>query len=336
MVDIKLLATLQPAFTHFSRFSRDERLSGIRLNNPQWSPTELGLLLQSPSITEAQVPLYFDVKGWQLRVTELHRNDEFLDITINHPIKVDTPTPVHFKAGADRALLERVEQDGRRLIFRGGPRHVVYPGESLQIRHPSLEVLGEQFCADELEKISVARKAGITRYFLSYAESQPDVYRLQELVGADAEIMIKIENEKGIAYAAKQFRKRSNHTLVAARGDLYVEVKRPHDILDALRVIVSRDPEACVGSRLMLSVINSPVPACSDFCEMAWLYDIGYRSFLLCDELCLQEDLLNVAIGACEAFRRDYNPPVTPSVVPSVAETSRSVLPAWMRVFGRR
>ena len=309
MKDFSLLATLQPAMPHFKRFANDERLSGIRLNNPRWTPAELETTLADPTVQNAQVPIYFDVKGWQLRVTEVHPSDAYLDLTINHPIQVETPSEVFLKAGADRALLERIEEGGRRLIFRGGPKYLVYPGESLQIRHPSLTVLGDQFCADEIEKIKVAKRLGITRYFLSYAESSADVQRLRDLVGPDYEIMVKIENEKGLRYASTEFKKVPNLRLVAARGDLYVEIKRPHLILNALRTIIERDPEACVGSRLMLSTITSDVPSCADFCELAWLYDIGYRSFLLCDELCLKEELLAVAVNACQAFRTDYQEP---------------------------
>ena len=128
MLPIKYMATLQPNFAHFPRFAVDKRLSGIRLNNPHWSADELRRELQlaeaaahvsvNPNGTSTAVPLYFDVKGWQLRVIETHHNDRYLDITLNHPIQVNTPTMVIFKAGADSALLERLEDGGRRLIFR--------------------------------------------------------------------------------------------------------------------------------------------------------------------------------------------------------------------------
>lgn len=328
MQNFSLLATLQPTFPHWNRFANDDRLSGIRLNNPRWTPAELEVVLENSNVKDADVPIYFDVKGWQIRVTEVHPNDAYLDLTINHPIRVETPTEVFLKAGADRAVLERIEDGGRRLIFRGGPKYLVYPGESLQIRHPSLEVLGEQFCKDELEKIEVAKRAGITRYFLSYAESSADVQRLRDLVGPDSEIMVKIENEKGLRYVTQEFKKVPNLRLVAARGDLYVEIKRPHLILNALRTIIKHDPEACVGSRLMLSTITDDVPSCADFCELAWLYDIGYRSFLLCDELCLKGELLAVAVNACEAFQADYQP-----AVPAPVPVTRKSL--W-GFFGRR
>jgi hypothetical protein len=328
MKKLELMATIQPGFPHFARFSRDTRLSGVRLNNPHWTAHELECELRDTAALNPLVPLYFDVKGWQLRVTEVHYNERYLDITLNHPINVELPTVVIFKAGADSALLERIEDDGHRLIFRGGPCFLVKPGESLQIRNPSLRVLGEQFCTSELEKIEVAKKLGISRYFLSYVERQSDVDSLRELVGRDAEIMLKIENLHGLSFVEREFKKQENTRLVAARGDLYVEVNRPHDILQALQLIISKDPDACVGSRLMLSVIHEAVPSCADFLELAWLYDVGYRSMMLCDELCLKEELLARAINATMAFGDSYvtetkEPEPAPIATPPRSDTTR-------------
>lgn len=331
MLNMKQLVTIQPNFPHFARFSKDSRLAGIRLNNPHWTAEELKAELELCKKYNSSVPMYFDVKGWQLRVIETHPNDKYLDITLNHPISVKTPTMVIFKAGADSALLERIEEGGRRLIFRGGPRYLVKPGESLQIRDHSLKAHGSQFCDSELEKIKVAREAGITRYFLSYVESQKDVDRFLELVGPDAEVMLKIENLRGLEYVRNSFVKRPNVRLVAARGDLYVEIERPHQIAEALQLIISKDPDACVASRLMLSVINDPVPACADFLELAWLYDIGYRTFMLCDELCLKENLLATAINACESFRWSYQSKVpTQKTTETGSSKAKSFWKKWL------
>ena len=305
MNKINVFVTLWPSMPHFNSFAGDTRLSGIRLNSAMISVSDLdhefSLIPQEP-----EVPLYFDIKGRQLRVTEVHENPDYLDITLNHPIRVETPTPVLFKAGADTAPLERVEEDGTRLIFHGGPRYLVKVGESLHIRHQSLVVGGKQFTDLELQKIEKVKKAGFTRYFLSYVENQRDVDEFVDLVGKDSEVMLKIENKKGLTYVAHDFKKRDGLQLVAAQGDLYVEVERPHQILSALKLIIEKDPEANVGSRMMLSVVSDPVPSCADFQQLAWLYDVGYRSFMLCDELCLKEDLLIPATNAMYAFRNDY------------------------------
>lgn len=350
---LELLATLLPGFPHFATFASDPRLSGIRIN-PAMLPLpelerELALL---GDVAKAPVPLWYDVKGRQLRVEETRIVNGHLECRLNHPIVLDlrddAARRVIFKAGGDFGTIDHIEDD-KWLIFRDGtlfgPHYRVGHGESLNIRHPSLFVDGPTFTEDECRKIEAAKRAGFTRFFLSYVEGQFEIDRLLELVGKqDAEVWLKIENERGLEFVTREFKKRDNLVLVAARGDLYVEIERPHEILNALRLIITKDPEACVGSRILLSVArrplpphesreafvrileavrgkgydaaalrellvtiyHDPVPSCADFSELAWLYDLGYRRMLLCDELCLDGTLLGTALNAFEAFRASY------------------------------
>ncbi len=318
---VELMVTLLPSFPHFNEFAFDTGLAGIRINSAALTVEDVRHELSL--ISKAQpVPLYFDIKGRQLRVTQVYENHEYLDITLTHPISVQTPTMVLFKAGDDRALLREVSEDGYRLKFYGGPNYLVNPGESLYIRHPSLEVGGEQFVPAELEKIKLVKAAGLTKWFLSYVESKRDVDEFLELVGRNAPVMLKIESKKGLEYVAREFKKRDNLRLVAAKGDMYVELDRPDQILAAQKLIIEKDPEANAGSRMMLSVVNkvpevvngsirwrvdaNKVPSNADFEQVAWLYEVGYRSFMLCDELCLRADLLYPAVSAMCAFRDVY------------------------------
>jgi hypothetical protein len=301
---LDLMVTMWPSFPHFSQFATDPRVSGVRLNTAMVTTDEIGHELLEASHSQG-VPLWIDVKGRQLRVVESRPYPDRLELILNHPIRVETPVEVVFKAGEDWAPLKEVTDHGYHLVFDGGPSFMVKEGESLHIRHPSLQVGGKQFVDSELRKIEAARKAGISRFFLSYVQSQPDVDEFRELVGKDAEVILKIEDAKGLKYAAEVFRKASGTSLMAARGDLYVEIEKPHRIVDALRMIIGKDPEASVGSRILLSVVNCPVPSCADFVELAWLADVGYRRFLLCDELCLKGHLLSAAVDAFDHFRRD-------------------------------
>jgi hypothetical protein len=337
---LELAVTLWPSFSHFPDFAFDKRISSIRLNSAMMSSPELEQELKLVDRLKPSVPLFFDIKGRQLRVEEVHFNERYLDITLNHAISVKTPVPVLFKAGMDGALLERLEEGGKRLIFRGGPQYMVRAGESLHIRDKSLVIYGPLFTNRELEKIDRVRAFGFDKYYLSYVEEQSDIDQFLELVGRDALVYLKIESLKGLEFVARKFRKRDNLVLVAARGDLYVEIDKPHQILTALKLIIEKDREACVGSRMLLSVVRppldqtisafkfisqrqndmdpgrllsildsiqpSPVPSCADFSELAWLYDIGYRRMLLCDELCLRGDLLSTAVNAFGAFKAEY------------------------------
>jgi hypothetical protein len=318
MRDLELLVTLWPSFPHFPKFARDPRLSGIRLNSAMTDSDELIKELELVKLHPNTAPLYFDVKGRQLRVTKVHVNPNYLDISLNHPIKIQTPTPVLFKGGADHALLMNVTENGTRLIFKQGPQYNVRPGESLHIRQDGMQIGGPLFTDAELDKIAKVKQAGFKRYFLSYVEQQSDIDQFQELVGRDAEIWLKIESKRGLKFVADSFRKKDNLVLVAARGDLFVEVDKPHNILAAMKLIINNDSEACVGSRFFLSIIPQPlrnefkevrapeVPNCADFHEAAWLYDIGYRRMMLCDELCLFEPLLATAVSAFDSFKTTY------------------------------
>ena len=144
-----------------------------------------------------------------------------------------------------------------------------------------------------------------------------------------------IENKKGIEYVEKEFVKRANINLVAARGDLYVELEKPHEILKAVKTIIQHDPDAIVGSRILLSTITDPVPSCADFTELAWLYDIGYKNMMLCDELCLKEPLLNRAINAFDCFRKEYGRPLVSATIPPSRPPSskkkKSLFEWWMK-----
>lgn len=190
----------------------------------------------------------------------------------------------------------------------------------------------------EKQKIERVRKFGFTRYYLSYVYNQRYVDEFRELVGPDAELRLKIEDLDGLQYVDKEFVKDDKTTLVAARGDLYVELNQPHHILPALKLIIGKDPKASVGSRILLSTVQPSMakikralnyveehqpddrkaaeiidylmepqpPSCADFLELAWLYDIGYRDMMLCDELCLRGDLLQSAVNSFEGFKQSY------------------------------
>jgi hypothetical protein len=323
--NINLSVTLWPSFPHFKKFAHDPRVSSIRLNSAMMSSTELDIELEKIKSMDIKTPLFYDIKGRQLRIREVIPNDEYLDFRLNHPITVDTPTPVLFKAGADVSLLEDVSEGGYRLKFRGGPAYSVKDGESIHIRDKSLVVGGEQFTDIELEKIEKVKAAGFTNWFLSYVECQQDVDDFINLVGKDATVNLKIENKAGLDYVRTKFKKTPNVNLVAARGDLYVEVDRPHEILEAVKLIIDKDPDAVVGSRLLLSVITDPVPSCSDFHELAWLADIGYKNMMLCDELCLKGDLLGRAVNVFQSFKESYEPKVATALKP------KSIFEWWTR-----
>lgn len=300
-----LHVTLWPAFSHFRKFAADRRVQGIRLNSAMMEASEI----DDHFVDEcevARVPLWFDVKGMQLRIREVMPLKTHLEFKLNRPVtNVKLPCPVYFKAGEDSGKLIDIV-DGTHFIFEGGPKFNVKAGESIHIKDPDMQVGGNVFLDYEIEKIDKIKALGFNRWYLSYVYEQRHVDEFRELIGEDAELILKIENKAGLDFVATEFKKDDNTRLMTARGDMFVELDWPHDIMKACREVITKDPDAFVGSRMLLSLVNSNMPSCSDLTELAWLYDVGYRNFLLCDELCLKGDKLGLATNVFQAFNKSY------------------------------
>lgn len=301
-----LQVTLWPAFPHFRRFSQDRRIQGIRLNSAMMDAAEIDDDFED-AINAATVPLWFDVKAMQLRIREVvcDTNCDHIEFRLNRPIECETPCLVWFKAGEDCARLLRIE-DGNHLIFEAVPQFEIREGESIHIRDPKLKVGGPVMLDYEIEKVQRAMELGFDRFYLSYVYSQQHVDEFRAIVGDEADVVLKIENQAGLRWVQDEYVPQPNTRLAAARGDLFIEIEYPHEIMTACKTILAKDPRAIVGSRMLLSCIHDVVPSCSDLNEIAWLYDVGYRNFLLCDELCLKEDLLHRAVSVFDAFRHEY------------------------------
>lgn len=298
--------TLWPSFPHFHRFAVDHRVQGVRLNSAMMAASEIDAdFEQAIAKTHVLHHLWFDVKGMQMRIKELVCDEtcDHLEFILNRPVKCKTPCTVYFKAGEDKALLKEIK-GGTHFIFEGGPKYIVKPGESIHILD-KMEVGGPLLLDYEIEKIEKIKSLNFHHWYLSYVYNQRHVDEFREII-EDDELILKIENQAGLKYVANEYQSMPNTRLMAARGDLYVEVPMPHNILKAVKMIVEKDRDAFVGSRMLLSLVHSDVPSCADVCELGWLYEIGYRNFLLCDELCLKEKLLGMATSAFSAFRKEY------------------------------
>jgi hypothetical protein len=302
MNNLELHVTLWPSFDHFDGTVKDSRVDGMRLNGPITFP------LQRIIDDFKRIPpgysdkLHFDIKARQLRVIRAFPYKDHLELKVSHKIDVPTlPATVLFKDGTDYANLVDVKDN--MLIFNGGPKMQVLPCEPVYLRPPNFTIKDKIISPYEIERIKIAKANGIDNFMLSYVESPDDIAELRDYVGKDAHITAKIESRKGLIYVANEFVKKDNLSLMLARGDLYVEVNMPHEIINATRMVIEKDPEAMVGSRILHSLRTYSNPECSDFSELAWLSDLGYKKYLLCDELCLKPELLSKSINIFNAFR---------------------------------
>jgi pyruvate kinase len=291
-VKVRALVTAPPYADFLEEVAAHPLVQGLRLNTVMPLREEPAAVIER--LSRLGSPLWVDLKGRQLRVAEAGI-PPFTEVKLSHPIYVTTPVDAWFSDGRERVRVAAV--DGDRLILADGPRRLVGPGESVNIVHPSLRVEGTLTARDR-EYLEAMGRAGQGRVMLSYVERPSDVEEvLERLPGA--EVVLKIENERGVTFARE--RGSSLGRLCAGRGDLYVEVGRPHKVVGALRAIVASDPGALVASRLFDSLADDPVPSAADIGDAAFLMGLGYRTFLLGDAVCLQRDSVLAALNLLEA-----------------------------------
>lgn len=268
----------------------------IRLNTVMPVHEPLPTVLER--LASRGVPVFIDLKTRQLRVTG-YGLPPFTEIVISHPITVETPVDVFFADGNERA--ELVSVDTNRLILADGPRRIVGPGESINIVDPSLRIDG--FLTDTDKRyIEAAASLGLHDYMVSYIQRPQDIAAVTAL-DPEARCVLKIEDNAGLAFADTYGNTLGR--LMVGRGDLYVELC-PHELPAALRELIAADPQAIAASRLFPSLASQPVPAPQDVTDAAFLLELGYRTFMLGDEVCLRRETTLAALNALDALAKDY------------------------------
>jgi pyruvate kinase len=336
---MKVITTIPPYAPFLEEIAMHPIVEGFRLNTvmPVRKQETLEDLLGRLKNIAGDKPVWIDIKCRQLRVSrgrfynspkepmifEIEGKKIVLDpsnpkafgdivtppwaeIEIDHKIELDTsqPVPCYMNDGLDRAYIVGV--NGNKLIMLDGPQKIVGGGESINILHPSLKIKG--FLTD-LDKayIEAGAKVGINTIMSSYFEGGNDVSEIRA-INPNAEIVAKIESEKGLNYVRTEYNPKSLVRLMAARGDLYVEISRPHLILGAVRDIVEKDPEAIVASRILPSLRNSFLASAQDISDIGFLMEIGYRRFMVGDDICFRKESLLSALNIIQALERDYKP----------------------------
>jgi len=298
---LELIVTQGP----YSSFVRDvaaaNLVCGIRLNTIM--PVKEGRLREKlDELRSAAAPktLWVDLKARQLRVVAF-ANTPYTAVTISHRIRVNLPATVFFDNG--RITGQLADIDGHQLIIENYTGRMIGPGESVNIPDDSLEYL-EPDVLTPLDQVYVelCKQLGIRHFMLSYVESAADITALRALAPG-CEIMAKIENQKGLRHLPAICRA-ADHVM-AARGDLYTEVALPHLIGQALEQIISQSGfTAVVASRLFESLLRHPVPSCPDMMDALYLLALGYRRFMIGDDICFQRDVLFRALRIFTALAK--------------------------------
>ena len=297
----KAIVTMPPYAPYLKDVLKHPMVSGIRLNTVMPVKDSLEELVKRlHEETELfHKDLWIDLKCRQLRI-KTYGVPPFTEIELTHNIKVETPVTAYFSDGREAATV--LEVQGNKLIMQEGPKRVVGPGESVNIRHPSLAIEGYLTDTDK-RYIEAGAKNSAKCYMLSYVESTADIEALKHLY-ADAIPIAKIESQKGITYVNNSW----NHEarLMAARGDLYTELAMPHHIIDAVETIVHKDTSAIVASRIFNSLAESLEPSCQDISDADNLLRMGYRTFMLGDDICQHRDSVISALNLLYALSENY------------------------------
>ncbi len=290
---VRAIVTAPPYAPFLEDVAQHRMVSGLRFNTvmPLTESREEAL----ERLAGLGQPLWVDVKGRQLRVAEA-AVPPYTEVRLSHRIRVETPVDVYFSAGKERVRALAV--DGNRLILEDGPHRLVGPGESVNIVDPSLQIAGGLTDADRAY-LAAMKSLGQRNVMLSYVHGSEDIDEVREVL-PDAEVMVKIEDDRGLVFARKHGSALGR--LLAARGDLFVEVLRPHRIVGALKTIIAADPNAVVASRLFQSLVDHPVPNCADIGDAAFLLEIGYRTFLFGDAICFDGHTVMEALNLLQAL----------------------------------
>ncbi len=294
---VHAIVTAPPYAPFLEEVAAHPLVSGLRLNTVM--PAREGPAEVLQRFQAIPKPLWVDLKGRQLRVVGA-AIPPYSEVRLSHPIQVDTPVDAFFSSGSELARVAAV--DGDRLILEDGPRRLIGPGESVNIVHPSLKIEGTLTETDRAY-LSAMGDLGLKRVMLSYVEALSDVEEVKSLL-PDAEVMLKIESQRGLDFIREHGDIPGR--LIAGRGDLYVEVLRPHRIISALRDILAADPNAVAASRIFDSLALDPVPASADIGDLGFLLSLGYRTFMLGDAVCLQREAVLEALNLLEAVAGEF------------------------------
>jgi pyruvate kinase len=339
---MQVISTIPPYAPYIGAVIGRSNISGARLNTMMPIRESVGEMLTRVNNLCAGKDFWLDLKCRQLRTTYGHffkAPDEapkayqlngvtyvldpsspkahgelvtppWAEIGLSHPIKLDMskgPIKLYMQDGYDSAMIAEVAADGKSLIMLNGPKRVVGGGESINILDPSLEILGN-LTENDINYINIAKDLGIHTYMLSYVEQDSDITDVLDL-DSEAKIVAKIESIKGLQWVASGYAKfKDKVRLMAARGDLYVEVgvNRPDRILRALRLIIRTDPTAIVASRILTSLREKSRPICPDITDIDSMLSMGYRHFMVGDDICFDEDALMLGLDMLAAIGEGY------------------------------
>ena len=270
-------------------------ISEVRFNTGSRSPyppIETVKLLKELAEKEKK-KLWIDIKGRQLRV-DAWADPLYECVELNHSIKADYPAKMAFRNGT-ASFISSI--DGNKVFLMKPPREALGKGQSVNIIGSAPTILDGYLTKQDVMYLEACKELGIKNIMASFVEQEEDIDDIKKVAGSDANICAKIESQKGLGFIVSH----SMINLMAARDDLYIELEaNPNMMFAALKTIVTYDPNAICASRIFTSLERRETPEFSDYEDLEMMYQMGYRKFMLCDNVC--NYAFDNAIKAWEAF----------------------------------
>lgn len=235
--------------------------------------------------------IWIDLKGRQLRITSW-ANPSYESIESNHDIDIEYPARVLFRDGTSSEIIRCREN---KILLSDSPYHALGKGQSINIDAKSLEIKG-YLTEQDKELISLSKEYNLNDYMASFVEEINDLIEIITL-NKKANVISKIESIKGLRFILDNQIKLN---LMAARDDLYANLRNSYQILKHLRKIIELDPNAICASKIFSSLEQKPGITLSDFEDLELMYQMGYRNYMLQDDLKGQK--LRLAINGWREF----------------------------------
>lgn len=279
--DCTLIATL-PSLNNFKKVEQvfqAPHIAEVRFNTGVQTPytiEETLSFLKNLSVKYSK-KLWIDLKGRQLRVTKW-ADPLYSCIELNHRIQVQQPAQICFRNGNTVNITHVL--DGNKVYVDPLPKEALGAGQSVNVLAKDIKIDGYLTEKDVLY-LQACKKLELFNIMASFVETFDDLAQILKIL-PQAQIVSKIESIKGMEFISEY----PIPNLMAARDDLYLETGQNYSILNHLKAIILRDPNAICASKIFLSLEKRDTVDLADFADLELMYSMGYRRFMLCDNVC--------------------------------------------------
>lgn len=291
-----IIATIPGVFRRelTDKILKDELIDAVRFNTGVPSPdTAYDTLVQLK--TKTSKPIWIDLKCRQLRIARWCV-PYYGEVELNHEIELELPAHVHFRGG-EQIEIKRVQ--GNKIYLAEPPEQAIGQGQSINIHAESLNIKG-YLTEEDIRYIKAAEAMGLNHFMLSFYEGLKDIEMFREQLKhpENVKIGMKIESHEGLRALDEleskidddeKFISKQNLTIVVARDDLLENLEQDVILmLSALKNCLEIDKDAIVASQFFLGLEHTGSINAADISDIHLLHIMGYKNFMLSDEICLR------------------------------------------------